>query len=169
MVRLVTVLVAQGRLDEARTWAARHRREFPSAPPEGVFEDLESGMAEAVGFYHAGRFRDAGERFARIVAAVPEGSPTRRRARYFLALTLFRQYDVDAALREADAYRARYGIDDAAIELEYRNAEARLLDPETAAKLFAALRAAHPNTAWATEATRHLKRLDPTAVSESGG
>ncbi len=63
------------------------------------------------------RLEDARRRFAAL--AEHQDPLTRRRARYFLALTLFRMGRLAEALEQSDAYRAVYGEDVDWVELRF--------------------------------------------------
>src|SRR5207247_580856 len=104
-------LAAAARADFAKPggWAARLRVRFPGSPPDPRLADIESGLAEGVTMYQTGRLADARRRFAAL--ATHEDPFTRRRARYFLALTLFGMDRLAEALEQSDAYRADYGED----------------------------------------------------------
>ena len=71
--------------------------------------------------YNTGRLEDARRRFAALTEH--QDPLTRRRARYFLALTLFRMGRLAEALKQSNAYRAVYGEDVDWVELHYRHAE----------------------------------------------
>lgn len=92
--------------------------------------------------------------------AVDVHAAGRRRAHSFLALTLYRLRRVDEAAAEAASYRMRYGVDDAAIELEFRHAVAgRAIDPARARGLFEALAARRPASYWGREANQLAAEL----------
>ena len=93
----------------------------PGSPADPQLTDIESGLAEGVDMYNTGRLEDARRRFAALTEH--QDPLTRRRARYFLALTLFRMGRLAEALEQSDAYRAVYGEDVDWVELHYRHAE----------------------------------------------
>jgi outer membrane protein assembly factor BamD (BamD/ComL family) len=165
---LMTAATARGRHDEARAWVERYRTRFPEAADDPAFVEVDSGMAEAIMLYHEGRLRDARASFGRIRR--DPTTPYARRAQYFYALAFFRERDLDAALRETAAYRARYGEDEATVELAFRHAEVlRETDPVRARELFADVAERYPGTYWATEAMRQLEHLAPATPPPGSG
>jgi hypothetical protein len=148
----------------ARHWVARYRTRFPDSPPDVRLEDIASGLDEGIALYHMLRFRDAERVFTAIRAREGETAVRKQRAHYFLALTLFRKRALDRAAGEMTSYRARYGVDQFAIELAFRNAEVRQgTDPAAARALFAAIAAEHPETLCGREASRLSKQIDEAA------
>jgi hypothetical protein len=144
----------------AAAWLGGMRAADPALGSDGTIAELESGMAAAIANYHAVRY-GAAEAGFRAVREDP-GTPADRRARadYFHALTLFRQHRVPEAVAESAAYRARWGVDDRAIELLFREPEAlREVDPARALVLFDAVATAHPDTYWGREATQQAALL----------
>ncbi len=157
---IVLALTAAARADfaKARGWAARLRERFPGSPPDPQLADIESGLAEAVATYHAGRLEEARRR---CTALTEHDDPlTRRRARYFLALTLFSMGRLAEALEQSDAYKAVYGEDVDWLELDYRHAENLILrDPAAAREILDDIVTRFPTSFWAGEARRRLDAL----------
>lgn len=148
----------------ARRWVARYRTRFPDSSPDVQLDDIASGLDEGIALYHMLRFRDAERVFTAIRAREGESEVRKQRAHYFHALTLFRKRALDRAVAETMSYRAHYGLDEFAIELAFRNAEARQgTDPAAARALFAAIAAEHPETFWGKEAARLGAQLDEAA------
>jgi outer membrane protein assembly factor BamD (BamD/ComL family) len=165
---LMNAATALRRHDEARAWAEQYKTRFPEAGDGPAFVEVSSGMAEAITLYQDGRLGDARAMFARIRDHPP--SSNARRAQYFYALTLFREHNLDAALRETAAYRARYGEDEAAAEFAFRHAEVLLhTDPVGARDRLADIAKRYPGTYWAVEARRQMEMLAPAAPSPGIG
>jgi TolA-binding protein len=154
LMTLVRVAARSNDFDTARDWARELRRRFPEAPSDPELEDIESGMAEGFARYHGGRYHEARRIYARL-AEHDGNADRRRRARYFLALTLFRQGEILQAVKTANAYRATYGEDPAWVELYFREGEALVArNPPRAHEVFADIMARFPSTLWAQEARR---------------
>jgi 4-amino-4-deoxy-L-arabinose transferase-like glycosyltransferase/tetratricopeptide (TPR) repeat protein len=159
---LVRAAARNGDFDAARRWIGEVRRRFPNATADPEFEDIESGMAEGFFSYHAGRFSKARRIYARL--AEDDRDPGRRqRARYFLALSLFRQREIREAVEVTDAYLRSYGEDPFWVELYFREGEALVTrDPARTREVFDEIMARFPGTLWASEARRlHLPSLAP--------
>jgi len=158
--REATVALARAALaaldaEGARAVVGSYRARYPAAPGDPFFDEVLSGLAEGKALYHALRYREAERVFVAIRDRQSELPARRRRAQYFLALTLYRLRDLERADAEANDYRARYGEDDAAIELAFRKAEAqRATHPAEARTAFEILAARHPETYWGREARR---------------
>lgn len=159
-VREATVALARaaGSLGDwvsAREIVANHRARYPDAVGDPGLEEIARGLAEGQALYHALHYAEALRRFAEIRDRSNVQPAQRQRGQYFLALTLYRLRRIEEAAAEAASYRARYGVDDAAIELEFRHAEAmRAVDPARAGALFEAVAARYPATYWGREAER---------------
>ena len=135
---------------KARGWAARLRERFPESPPDPQLADIESGLAEAVATYHAGRLEEARRRCAALTEH--QDPLTRRRARYFLALTLFSMGRLAEALEQSDAYKAVYGEDVDWVELHYRHAEDLIVrDPAAAREILDDIVTRFPTSFWVGE------------------
>ncbi len=158
IIQLALATAARADFAKARGWAARLRERLPGSPPDPQLADIESGLAEGVTMYHTGRLEDARRRFAALAAQ--DNPLTRRRARYFLALTLFRMDRLAEALEQSDAYKAAYGEDADWVELHYRHAEDMIVrDPAAAREILGDLVARFPASFWAGEARRRLDGL----------
>jgi len=158
IIQLALAAAARTDFATARKWAARFRERFPSSPPDPQLAEIESGLAEGIATYHAGRLEDARQRFATLA----EGSDPllRRRGSYFLALTLFRMGRLAEALRQSDAYRATYGEDTDWVELRFRQAEDMATrDPAAAREILGDIVTRFPGSFWAGEARRRLDAL----------
>jgi hypothetical protein len=157
---LALIAARAGDHARARRELAAWRAESPGAAVPAELRDVESGLGEGVAAYQETRLLDARAAFARCAARPDVDRPTRRRARYFLALTLYRLGRIPEAAAEAAAYRAAYGDDEASRELRFREGEAlRVADPAAARAAWAALIDASPGSPWAAEARRALDRL----------
>src|SRR5438046_162146 len=88
----------------------------------------------------------------------------RRRARYFLALTLLGMGRLAEALAQSDAYRAVYGEDVDWVELHYRHAEYLIVrDPAAAREILDDIVSRFPTSFWVGEARRRLDALPGVA------
>ena len=141
----------------ARHWVTEFHRRFPRAPQDFQLAEIESGLSEGVANYHLGNLAGARRLFAAILDRPDDDPDRRRRALYFLALTLFRMGNLPEALERAGAYRKQYGEDPSWIELRYREAEALgATDPRRAREVFADIVEHYASTYWANEARRQL-------------
>jgi len=166
IIQLALAAAARADFAKARGWAARLRERFPGSPPGPQLTDIESGLAEGVTMYHTGRLEDARRRFAALTEH--QDPLTRRRARYFLALTLFRMGRLAEALEQSDAYKAVYGEDVDWVELHYRHAEDLIVrDPAAAREILDDIVSRFPTSFWVGEARRRLDVL-PGAESTGG-
>lgn len=145
----------------AREWLARFRERFPNETIDAATEEALSGFAEARALLQAARYAEAAAKFRDIRARTEETAFRRKQAHYFAALALFRvPGKVDDATREADAYRRLYGEDEFAIELRYREGEARItVDPAGARRIFTDFATGAPDTLWGRESQRQLTAL----------
>ena len=158
IVQLALAAAARADFAKARERAAQLRERFPGSPPDPQLGDIESGLAEGVSMYHAGRLQEARRRFAALTAH--DNPFTRRRARYFLVLTLFRMDRLNEALEQSDAYRATYGEDADWVELHYRHAEDLITRDRAAAReILDDIVTRFPSSFWAGEARRRLDAL----------
>jgi 4-amino-4-deoxy-L-arabinose transferase-like glycosyltransferase len=151
------VLAAAGRTDfaEAARWLAEYHRLVPGNAIEPRLVEVESGIAEVIARYNQVRYREAVAR-ARALLTHPS-IDIRRRAHYFLALSLFRMTQLARAADETARYRGVYGEDDLWLELHFRQAEAwRRRDPTTAHEILADIVGRFPSSVWAAEARRTL-------------
>jgi tetratricopeptide (TPR) repeat protein len=145
---------------KAREWVAEFRRRFPESSVDGRLEDIESGLADGLHWYRQGELQAARSVFGGLARADAKKPDLRRRARYWLALTLFRMGLVDDGRREAVAYRDDYGEDESWVEIQYRYGEALLArDPESARDVFEELVARDPQSSWGREADGRLQEL----------
>ena len=155
IIQLALAAAARADFAKARAWAARLRERFPGSPADPQLTDIESGLAEGVDMYNTGRLEDARRRFAALTEH--QDPLTRRRARYFLALTLFRMGRLAEALEQSDAYRAVYGEDVDWVELYYRHAEYLIVrDPAAAREILDDIVSHLPTSFWVGEARRRL-------------
>ena len=155
IIQLALAAAARADFAKARGWAARLRERFPGLPADPQLTDIESGLAEGVDMYNTGRLEDARRRFA--VLTEHQDPLTRRRARYFLALTLFRMGRLAEALKQSNAYRAVYGEDVDWVELHYRHAEYLIEhDPSAAREILDDIASRFPTSFWVGEARRRL-------------
>jgi hypothetical protein len=168
IIQLALAAAARADFAKAHAWAARLRERLPGTPPDPQLEDIESGLAEGVSMYHTGRLEDARRRFAALTAH--DNPLTRRRARYFLALTLFHMDRFSEALEQSDAYKAAYGEDPDWVELHYRHAENLIVhDPAAAREVLGDIATRFPASFWAGEARRWLDRLPGAGSTSADG
>lgn len=155
---LMEAAAARSDFAEARRLAAILRARFPDAAPEAPVLDIESGLAEGIALYHQSRLRDAERVLSRVGT---EGDPeVARRARYFLALTRFRQGRVAEAVAELEAYRRAHGEDALWAELRFRHGEALVrTDPRAAREAFDEVVRRQPDSAWASLAREQIESL----------
>ncbi len=164
LVQLALAASARGDFVTARRWAARFHEKFPAASPDAQLAEIESGLAEGVNLYHLSQFEQARQRFAPLVES--GDPPIRRRASYFLALTLFRMGRLADALRQSDAYRAAYGEDVDWVELHFRHAEELMArDPDAAREILTDIATRFPGSFWAPEARKRLGESPTAAVN----
>jgi hypothetical protein len=146
-------------------WIDRFQRRFPGEALDPSMAAARPVLADVEPLLRASRYADAATRLLQIRDREGDASERRRNAQYLAALALFRAEAVDAAVREAESYRARYGDDDWALELHYREGEARVARaPRAARDAFADVVARAPGSLWAAEARKRLATLDATAA-----
>ena len=157
IVQLALLCSRQNDFAGARRWASEFRRRFPGVPQDPQLAEIESGLSEGVASYNLGKLPDARRIFAAMLSRPDEDPDRRRRALYYLALTLFRMGRLRDAVERAGAYRAQYGEDSSWVELRYREGEALgPTDPRRAREVFADVVEHHAGTYWANEARRQL-------------
>jgi hypothetical protein len=146
-------------------WIDRFHARFPSEPLDPAMAAARPVLDEVRPLLRASRYVDAAKRLLEIRDREGDASERRRSAHYLAAIALLRADAADAGAQEAERYRARYGDDDWALELRYREGEARLARaPRDARDAFADVVKRAPTSLWATQARQRLAALDATAA-----
>lgn len=154
---LVDVARATGNRAEARAAARLLRDQFPGVPLEPVMLDVAAGLDAGVAAYQKNELREAVDTLRDIWRDPAATEGMRRRAGHHLALTLFRQREVAAAMRVVADYEAAYGRDDVWAELQFRHGEAlERIDPAGAAAAFELVVREAPSSSWAPLAKQRI-------------
>lgn len=161
--RIIAELVQSGSAyDTMRTaheMARAFRQRFPEEPDLGMPE-VSSGFSEAVALYHLNRTPEAIELSRDVARQEDVPADVRRKATYFLGLSLLRSGRIAEASRVIREYRETYGTDESWTELRYREGAAiQLGQPARAQEMYTEVIEIAPEGIWAREARRQLPLL----------